>query len=92
MITIYVIFLSLLVTHMSRKALSISDSRKPKSTKSLSIVTIKEKRIQGIDLPDKLEPDFKIDKSRAARAMAKAVSLTHKRLYGEASTNGKIRS
>jgi hypothetical protein len=29
------------------------------------------------------EPGFKVDNSPAARAFAKAVRLTHKRLYGE---------
>jgi hypothetical protein len=77
---------------MSRKAVSISDSAQPKSGKLLRVVTAKEKRIKGITEPDKLKPDFKVDKSRTARAMAKAVSLTHKRLYGETSANGKIRS
>lgn len=77
---------------MSRKAVLISDSVKPKSGKLLRVVSKKGTRGKGITEPDKLTPDFKVDQSRAARAMAKAVSLTHKRLYGETSANGKIRS
>jgi hypothetical protein len=37
----------------------------------------------SVDLPATLQPDFKIDKSPTTRAFAKAVKLTHKRLYGE---------
>jgi hypothetical protein len=75
---------------MSRKAVSMSNTVNPKSAKRLRVVMAKEKRIKGNTEPDTLKPGFKVDKSRAAQAMAKAVSLTHKRLYGETSVNGKI--
>ncbi|MBI3652984.1 MAG: hypothetical protein HY231_18315 [Acidobacteria bacterium] len=58
-------------------------SSKTTTTKAQTPVAKNGSRATKKSLPEKLEPGFKVDKSATARAFAKAVKLTHKRLYGE---------
>jgi hypothetical protein len=60
-------------------------SSKTTTTKTTTKATTSKNgnRATKKSLPDKLEPGFKVDRSKAARSMSKAFAMTQKRLHGE---------